>query len=667
MNNKKISFLALIILVFSLNTFYVNALDKWTVLDNFKKNEYELIFESKWLWLDQEDQSVLNTSAKLNIFNNISDSIQEKRQNLETQKEVISKNIMSLEETIWLLDDEIAEATKKSVVINKQIIETKRQIDKNKDTVEILHQKVNKNREILMQYLIYLYKKSNYIYTEKSVDNLKAIIFSWDDISKIINDIHFKSLIEITWKKLIDNHRKYISELYVKTLELWQEQADLKKLRRDLFLSMKLLNDKKEYKNKILILSKWKEALYKKYIEEKLVAEREIKVKIFKEQIKFNWVKDQLLKKYDCKLSELPKPWQDNYNINDKCWKLSKIIDNESKLKWFDTASQVNLFSWPIYPAKWLSAYFQDPGYQADFGSSHDAIDMPTPQWTSIEMPADWYVIYVQRPVSEDYSYVAVKHSDWFVSVYWHLSEVLVNELDFIKKWTVFAKTGWEYWTFWAWIMTTWPHLHFELYRDKQLVDPLNYLDTSILPFSTLPEKYKYKFLTDFKERKWYEYTENNLNDKNGVFVLDWNSELERQQSLIRKYATSEFNNWNMWVEEALDWNIDPSFVMCIWLAETWLWKHLKTPYNIWNVWNTDSWDVKTFESARNWVYSIVKTLNNQYLGWYKKISDLSRYWNKDWSIYASSSENWHNNIIKCMSHLKWVYIPDDYNFRLVR
>jgi hypothetical protein len=40
-----------------------------------------------------------------------------------------------------------------------------------------------------------------------------------------------------------------------------------------------------------------------------------------------------------------------------------------------------------------------------------------------------------------------------------------------------------------------------------------------------------------------------------------------------------------LWVEESLDANLDPSFVMCIWLAETWLGKNLKTPYNVWNVW----------------------------------------------------------------------------------
>ena len=123
-----------------------------------------------------------------------------------------------------------------------------------------------------------------------------------------------------------------------------------------------------------------------------------------------------------------------------------------------------------------------------------------------------------------------------------------------------------------------------------------------------------------------------------------------------------------MWIDESLDWNIDPSFVMCIWLAETTLGKNMKTPYNIWNVWNTDSWATKTFMNARSWIYWMINTLNNKYLQNYTEVRQLSRYWNKDKNkpIYASSPDNWHNNIIKCLSHLKWTYVPDNYNFRLI-
>lgn len=661
--NKIISlnlFLISIFLIFG--NFNVYASIKWKILDNFKAREYDLIFKSNWLWVDAQNEDIVNTSKRLTIFNNIADNIEESRTNLETQKDILSTKILTLEESIRELDQEIDKATKDFANTNEQINETQNKISINKKTVDILQRKVDKNREILMQYLNYLYKKSNYVYDNKSVDNLKAIIFSWDDISKIINDLHFKSIIEVTWKTLIDNHRKFISELYIKTIELNEEEKTLKKLRKDLIMSRKVLSDKKEYKNKLLSVSKWKESLYQKYIEDKLALEKSIKLKLFREYIKFNSVKDNLLKKYNCNVSNSLVVTNDD--SNEKCRILSKTLTNESMLTWFDSWSKINLFSWPVFPWRWISAYFKDAWYKAVLWSSHDAIDIPTPQWTPIYMPADWYVTFIEPPASEDYSYIAIKHSDWFTSVYWHVSEILVNNLDFVKKWTVFAKSGWWKWTKWAWIMTSWPHLHFELWKNQEVVDPLNYMDTSLLSYNSLLEKYKYKFLKDFKARKWEEYQIDKSNQKKWVFVLEWDNETQRQQSLIKKYATSSFSDWNMWVEEWLDWKIDPSFIMCVWLAETWLWRNLKTQFNVWNIWNTDSWDVIVFPNARAWIYAMVKALNNRYLWWYNKISDLSRYWNSKWAIYASSSDHWHNNIIKCMSHLKWEYIPDDYNFR---
>jgi hypothetical protein len=347
--------------------------------------------------------------------------------------------------------------------------------------------------------------------------------------------------------------------------------------------------------------------------------------------------------------------------LSDDCYKLNKTIASEYKLKWF--VNNWNIFSWPVLPTNWISAFYRDSEYKELFWSDHDAIDIVVDQWTNIRAPADWYVIFVLPPDDENYSYFAIKHSNWYVTVYGHVSEIFVKELDFVEKWDFIAKTGWELWTPWAWVMTTWPHLHFEVFSDKEPVDPLNFLDLSYFRFDSLPQKYKYKFLSDYKERRWFEYQWDD--DRLNAFRIEWANEAERQRYLLEHYATTTFRDWDMWVEESLEWNIDPSFVMCIWLAETGLWRNLKTRYNIWNVWNTDSWATSEFMNARSWIHWIVKTLNNRILWHYDKVKDLSRYWNDTWPIYASSPDHWHNNIVKCLSALKWVYVPDDYKFRI--
>lgn len=644
----------------------ISDTQKWAILDSFKKKQFDLLFESNLWDMSSEFNEIFNISNKVEIYDNIWNKISEERKELEKEKNIVVDKITSLQEAIYQLDNDISNALTKVDNINKKVIQVKSDIEINSQTIEILKKKIDDNTEILLEYLIYIYKKWNTIYDENEIDNLKSILLNDEWISDIINDLYFKWIIQVTWKKLIDNHRKFVSDLYMKKVDLEKQEENLKKLRKLWIIEKKALDDKKAFKERLLEVTKWKESSYQKFVDEKLEIEKDLRLKSFKEKLKFNNIRDNILKKYGCTFVDLWKNTTESRSISWKCLDINKMIYSESilneiKVEWN------KFFDWPVDPKKWISAYFHDPEYKKDLWSEHEAIDIRVPQWTSIKAPADWYVVFIQPPNSQDYAYIALKHFDWYMTVYWHVSDILVSEYDFVKKWDIFAQTWWEYWTNWAWYLTTWPHLHLEVFKNKENIDPLTTLDLSYLDFSYVPEKFKFKFYSDFREMKWYEFKNKTENSK--VFKLEWNNEIERQKYLISKYAVWTFNDWQMWIDESLDANIDPSFVMCIWLAETTLWKYLKTPYNIWNIWNTDSWATTTFPNARSWVYWMVKTLNNRYLSQYDEIRELSRYWNKDPKkpIYASSPDNWHNNIIKCMSHLKWTYIPDDYNFRLLK
>ena len=664
MKKKKIYILWILVL-FTFIFYWVNALSvgqKWAILENFKEKQYDLLFENDFWIINSEDVEIFDISKKINLFWEIKEWITEDKKNIKQKNVNIISNITSLEESINNIDRDIKNSTWLVKKINTKIINIKKEISVNKEIIKLLKVKIYENKEILLKYLIYIYKKWNNVYRDWNIDNIKSILLNSENISEIINDLYFKWLIQITWKKLIDKHRDFIWELYEKKLEFEKQDIELRVLRKNKVIENKVLNDKKKFKKRILAISKWKQVLYEKYISDKIKIEKNLQLKIFKEKLKFKNVKNKLLENYNCKFISWTNGKLELESSNEQCSNLNKVIYWESKLKnWWKNLG--NSFSWPVFPYMGISAYFRDKLYKENYWSNHDAIDIIANQWTVIKAPADWYIVHIQPADSFDYAYVAIKHSDGYLTIYWHVSEIIVNEYDFVKKWQVFAKTWWKVGTVWVGVFTTWPHLHFEVFKDWNYIDPLDTLNLSYLKFNNLAEKYVYKYYKDFKERLWYEYLEKW--DRKKVFKLSWLTEVERQKSLINNYAIWQFNNYKMWINESLDWNIDPTFVMCIWLAESWLWKYLKTPYNVWNVWNTDSWSTYEFWSAREWIYSIVSTLNNKYLWKYNEIRKLSRYWNKKWEIYASSPDHWHNNIIKCMSNIKWVYVPDNYNFRL--
>ena len=116
------------------------------------------------------------------------------------------------------------------------------------------------------------------------------------------------------------------------------------------------------------------------------------------------------------------------------------------------------------------------------------------------------------------------------------------------------------------------------------------------MDYASLLSVYQDKFINDLIE---YSGTGTDTTQYKKKFNIYGNTEIERQRYLLSKYATPDFQNWQMWVDTALDAKIDPSFMMCIGLAETTLGNHLKTAYNIGNIGNTDSGSTYTFSSPQ--------------------------------------------------------------------
>lgn len=641
-------------------------------MENFKEEQFNNIYNNSNDIL-KEDVNFFETQNKIMLFETIRDNNKEQKEELDIQKQVISDRVTNLEQAIALIDGDIQKTQDEILSLSRNIVALHTEIITTKDEIEEKNKEIYESRKILLEYIAHIYKKQNVLYSGqyKDIDSLKTVLLSDGTLGDILSELHFSSVLEVTGQSLVEQYRRLVKELFVKKLDLEKKNKNLKTSKSQELIKRKALLEKKEFREKILDYTKGQEDLFAEYVKEKIKVDTTLKIKIIQNKVKLKDQKSELLAKYNCSYLD-DKLFSDDVYLMDienksdrNCVELNKVLTLESQLKPFSQNKQ-NVFLWPVAPEKGISAYYRDPEYLSAVWSSHDAIDIVAAQGTDIIAPADGYITYVKEPTDEWYAYAVLKHANGFVTVYGHINEVLFKQYDFIKAGEVFARTWWEIGTNGAWLMTTGPHLHFEVYKDREYADPLNYLDLTVLAEDKVPpvQKYAYKYAQDYKEKNGVDY-EGKLLTNMVVFKLEWETEVERQKDLLAKYAAWEFNNWDIWVEESVDASIDPSFLMCIWLAESWLGRNLKTSYNVWNIWNTDSGSTWEFPNARSWVYRMAKTLNNQFLGGYNEMSKLSRYGNKTGAIYASSPINWHNNMVKCLQALKWEHIPDNFNFRL--
>ena len=159
---KKIAFLFCIILFTGLyipDIFALSAKEAVRILQAFKNQEKQMIFESDSPVLQQEDLGIISSYKKLGVFESIADSLQAKREYLQAQNEKLANRVVSLEAAIAELEEDITTLTDEINAINSQIIVTKDKIEENQKILEETKKKIEESSQTIMDYMVYLYKK----------------------------------------------------------------------------------------------------------------------------------------------------------------------------------------------------------------------------------------------------------------------------------------------------------------------------------------------------------------------------------------------------------------------------------------------------------------------------------------------------------------------------
>ncbi len=636
-------------------SFAIDTKNSGRILDNFKERQEEILFESI-PFTETWANDVMIHEYTMNGLAALKSRVDTMQQAYTMKKELIEQKRFDLEEALRVLDTSIAQS-EENIEANADTIAFKtKYLAKLEDASFDLKRKTAENRGIILEYIAHIYSEGNKIYQWDDIDIIKTLVLSPGSTDAILTDMTYKRLVSELGQSFVEEYRSGIKEYYILSTQIEEEIINLRTLKDTLKESQELLIEQKSHRERLLEITKWQESLFDSYILAQKSAQESIEHAWQDAESNYRETLDKTLKKYGCgdeKVTESSAIGCHNarlYFANEKKLQTSTLPTNTS-----------NVLMWPI-SSREITTYFRDPGYYAYLGSQHDAIDIAVDQGTPVLAVAPWYVYYTLPPTSGWYSYMAIKHKDGFVSVYGHLSEIYITDGQFVEAWELIAKSGWMPGTPGAGPMTSWPHLHLEIWKNKESVDPLRYMSIAQIPFESLPSRYQEKFMSDIIEftgnpasTQWYKKS----------FSIKWKNEKQRQEYLLLTYATPDFQDWSLWVDAAVEQKIDPTFLMCVGLAETTLWNYLKTSFNVWNIGNTDSGSTYDFASPQEWVSWMAKTFNNRFLKQYTRVSELSRWWNDDGSIYASSSANWHNNIIKCVSALKGRFVEDDYQFRL--
>ncbi len=545
----------------------------------------------------------------------------------------------------WELDDQYKEVRSEMVKVIQDINASTQKMTTTIQTLYRFREELQKNvkvleetkyhlevaKKYLNQLLFMVYKMEREIYNETwdEVDLLKTFVKSdvmpqllaWDDTLRILlNQIN--SLLQKTsaQEQQKTDTVKRLTELKVsaqKSLDYYKTEMQKLDQKRAYLMSFMQLYSEKKLQDYIDFDTAWDE---------------------WKLHNLINWmVADIVQRKY---------LWTNGL--------LSKIADLDHHVDSSDNENSA--VAWPTYPITQILTVFKDPAFEREYWFKNFSVKLSVEQGTPVYAMRDWVVYYVNNWVW-NLNWLLILHTDGYVSTYAYLSTIYVEQWDYVKRGQVIAKSWWEAWTQWAWFISKGANLTFSLFKDGVAIDPLTVLDLSVVQDreTVLPEEYRLKYFNDQMIRPI---------DVSNLSLLKWDTVDVRAQTFLNSYAVWTYRNLAFW-DEVVKWtNIDRDMVICIAFAESTLWRFLSTDNNIGNVWNNDRWDRIAYNNPYNGARLIPLTLNNKYLWNYHTIKQLSRYWNEDWKIYASSPINWQSNVQKCLSKIKWFYIPEDYPFR---
>ena len=390
-------------------------------------------------------------SSTVHASINTLQSLNQQIKDLEKQITPLEWQMTSLSGQILYLDNLIKSKQAHRSLLNKKINLLQEDIisetEKSFEAEQLEEIEKNKIKRLTLEH----FREENHVpFWEKS--KILSAIFNlfWIDRKEkekqgLFLDINKLNLASLTNKKT--EHNEEIERIN-------ERKRSIQRANQGIQENKIQISEIKKSKITLLEYTKWKEEYFKEQIELN-------KKKILSTLIEIsNAQKNQKI--YVQKIEQME--W--SLNAQDSNWDPYDISKFSST--WPD-------FIWPVDPLKWITAFYNDKSYEEIFWIKHNWLDIKVDQGSEVRAIANAFVLKVEQNWL-DYSYVILVHKGDKQTVYGHLSQINVKQWDTILKWdTIWLSWGLP-WTYWAWILTTGPHLHFEFHVKWKVIDPLEFM-----------------------------------------------------------------------------------------------------------------------------------------------------------------------------------------------
>ena len=596
----------------------------------------ESIYQSQ---IDTDSFDIENASETINELQKSIDLIVDQLYELD-DKELndrwsISERYKEIRQEIVNVIEDINKTTENVSNMVSKIALYKKQIEINLNSLKETREWINISKEYIQEFSNFLYKLNNQISYNNEIDDTRLLTLSNNNIAITLSN-------EQLVKSMLTEFNDMMTALDVDEATQVQLIKTLNKLK------LKASENVEAYKSILSMLNQKKNYLIQFMQLYKNNQLGEQKFSMIFDNIKdvytaIQWIISNVVKKDYSDVA---------FNVNEKMEQAEKYYEDTNA--W---SSNLQILARPIYPIQKIQKYYRDSNFEKENGIPFQWIQIVAEQWSPVYSAADWIVYQVSNNPWIWINWALILHPKWYITVYLYLNNIIVEKWTVVRRWQLIWYSWWEPGTQWAWFSSAGPNLTFIVFKDWVALNPLEFLDLSVIENKDIiPEEYNIKYLNDKYARTI---------DISEVKFASGDTVDDRAESFLNEYWVWAYKQLAFWEDAVANTQIDRDVVICIAFAESTLGRYLTTENNIWNVWNDDRWNRVSFSSALAWARSIADTLNNIHLWDYHTISQLSRYGNVDGKIYASSPINWQRNVTKCLSQIKWYYVPEDYPFRI--